>query len=243
MRLLKTTYWLAPALFTLTACGGEKSELDQLDTKLSSKDAVDPAMTAALEDQIMVDPSLSSQANDHAIRPPSEPMQTPVPVTEGTPAKIAPAATTAPAGMTLAAAPPKAQPVSTLGGLAAQQAEFSRDSFNGCGLNVQYSMEFAARLPNDLPLYPQSKVIEAAGSDDNGCKLRALTLSTAAPIRTVAQHYAKIGTQAGYRVSSKSEPDGVMVSGKRAADGGAFYVILNPIQDGTSADLVLNNGK
>jgi hypothetical protein len=216
---------IGPALLALAACGGGKSDLDQLDNKLTGKDATDPALTAALEDQIMVDPSLSSQANDKAIKPPAEPMQTPVPEAEGsTPAKAGAA-------------------VQTLGGLAAEQAEIARESFNGCGLNVQYSMDYAAKLPDDFPLYPQSRVAEAAGSDQNGCKLRALTLTAAAPLKAVAQHYAKAAAQAGYRVAAKSDPDGVMVSGKRAADGGAFYIILNAEGAGTSADLVINNGK
>jgi hypothetical protein len=33
-----------------------------------------------------------------------------------------------------------------------------------------------------------------------------------------------------------------MVSGKRVADGGAFYVVLTPVSGGTTADLVVNNG-
>ncbi len=226
MRLLNQSLLLCPLLLALAACGGDKGAIDQLDAKLATKDVTDPALTAALEDQIMVDPTLAGQANERSIRPPAEPMQTPVPQLATTPP------------------PPKVSaPVKTLGSIAAEQAEISRDSFNGCGLNVQYSMDYAARLPDDFPLYPKSQVVEAAGSDDNGCKLRALTLNTTAPLKSVAQHYARAATQAGYRVASKSDPEGVMVSGKRAADGGAFYVILNGSGDATTADLVINNGK
>jgi hypothetical protein len=213
------------ALLSLSACGDKKAELDQLDSQLAGKDSSDPALTAALEDQIMVDPTLSGQANSHAIRPPAEPMQTPVP-------------------QNMPAVPAKANaPVKTLGGLANEQAEVSRDSFNGCGLNVQYSMDYAAQLPDDMPFYPKAQVVEAAGSNDNGCKLRAVTFNAAAPVRDVARHYAGMATQAGYKVASKAEAGGVMISGRRVADGGAFYVILNGMNGGTTADLVLNNGK
>ncbi len=226
MRRHRQLVLLAPALFGLAACGGDKAQLDAMDDKLTAKSDADPALTAALEDQIMVDPSLSGQANDRSIKPPSEPMQTPIPQT-ALPAQPLPKPTA---------------PVQTLGGLAAQQAGISRDSFNGCALDVQYSMDFAAKLPADIPLYPQSQVIEAAGSNDNGCHLRALTITAAAPIKAVARHFANVATKAGYRVTSKAEPDGAVISGKRAADGGAFYVILNPVAGGTTADLVINNG-
>ena len=91
----------------LAACGSaETSELDAIDAKVGGKAEADPALTAALEDQIMVDPSLSGQANDDAIKPAKEPMQTPIPAGEGAPAA--------------------ASPGQTLGGLAAEQAEISK---------------------------------------------------------------------------------------------------------------------
>lgn len=221
MRLLTLAAGLLLAL-PLVACGGDKAELDQLDTKIGGKGDADPALTAALEDQIMVDPSLSGQANDDAIRPAAEPMQTPIPHGEG--------------GST-------AIPGQTLGGLAAEQAEISKDSFNGCALGVKYSMDYAAKLPADFPLYPKAQVNEAAGSDDNDCHLRAVTHSAPASIKELATHYAGAAARAGYRVASKAEGNGLMVSGKRAADGGAFYVILTPVSGGSTADLVINNGR
>jgi hypothetical protein len=218
-------FLLAGALaLTLAACGGsDKAALDTLDGKLTGKGEADPALTAALEDQIMVDPALSGQSNKDAIRPASQPYQAPIPATN-----IAPQSK------------PAASP--TLGSLAEQQAEIAKDSFNGCGLDVQYSADYAARLPTDLPLYPQAQVSEAAGSEQGGCKLRAVSHSTAAGLKAVAVHYASSARKAGYRVTSKIEGKGVMVSGKRAADGGAFYVILSPASGGTIADLVVNNG-
>jgi hypothetical protein len=209
---------------TLAACGGsDKAALDTLDGKLTGKGDADPALTAALEDQIMVDPALSGQANKDAIRPATQPYQAPIPASE-----------------TTQQSRPATSP--TLGGLAEQQAEIAKDSFNGCALNVQYSADYAARLPSDLPLYPQSQVSEAAGSDQGGCKLRAVSHSTTATMKAVATYYASTANKAGYRITSKVEGNGVMVSGKRVADGGAFYVVLTPVSGGTTADLVVNNG-
>jgi hypothetical protein len=224
MKRISITLLTSALAMSLAACGSSgKSELDALDGKLTGKGDTDPALTAALEDQIMVDPSLSGQANKDAIRPAAQPYQAPIPTGEGAP-QSKPAAS------------------STLGGLAEQQAEIAKDSFNGCALNVQYSADYAAKLPADLQLYPQSQVSEAAGSDQGGCKLRAVSHSTPAAMKSVATHYANSAARAGYRVTSKVDGAGVMISGKRAADGGAFYVVLTPGSGGTSADLVVNNG-
>jgi hypothetical protein len=205
----------------LFACGGGDESLNQLDNRLTSKNEIDPAIAASLEDQIMVDPALAAQANDDAIRPAREPYQSQVPAGEGRGA----------AGG------------QTLGGLAAQQAFNSRDSFNGCGLSVHYSAEYAAKLPADLPLYNGSKVIEAAGSDDNGCRLRAISASAPAELQMVGTHYVKSAKAAGYSTEVARDGKGLLISGKRAADGGAFYVVLQPGDGGTVADLVVNNGR
>jgi hypothetical protein len=210
------------ALVTLSACGSsDDAALDQIDTKIGGKNDTDPALTAALEDQIMVDPSLSSQSNEDAVRPAPQPGKTPVPAGEGL----------------------QTPSTQTLGGLASQQSDISKDAFNGCGLNVDYAMTYAAQLPADFPLMPKAQVVEAAGSNDNGCKLRAVTHNSSAAMKDVAAHYSAVATRAGYQVRAKLDGKGQVISGKRAADGGAFYVIVTPVGNGTSADLVINNGR
>jgi hypothetical protein len=207
----------------LSACGGSAdADMEAVDGKLTGKADSDPALTASLEDQILVDPSLSGKANEDAIRPASAPYQSPVPADQ--------------------AVKEVGGSSQTLGELASHQGKASKESFNGCGLNVSYSAEYAARLPADLPLPKIAQVIEAAGSDDNGCRLRAVSHSVNRPINDVAAYYSQMASKAGYRPVTAPEGTGVMVSGKRAADGGAFYVILTPVAGGTTADLVVNNG-
>src|SRR3546814_13072051 len=60
---------LAAAL-SLAACGdgSDEAELANLDQQIANE--TDPALTSALEDQIMVDPTLSQQSNHNAVRPP-----------------------------------------------------------------------------------------------------------------------------------------------------------------------------
>ncbi len=63
-------------LLLLAGCGGANdpgNSLDTLDAQLAGANATDPAVTAALQDQIMVDPTLTAQANGDAVRPPDRP--------------------------------------------------------------------------------------------------------------------------------------------------------------------------
>lgn len=62
-------------LLALAACGGgATNNLAALDNSLAGNDA-DPALTSALEDQIMVDPNLTQQAHPNQARPPETPVQ------------------------------------------------------------------------------------------------------------------------------------------------------------------------
>lgn len=205
----------------LAGCGqDEKAELNKMDKALTSKAGADPALTAALEDQIMVDPALSGQANGDSVRPANEPFQAPIPAEGDSPAAS-----------------------QSLGDLAAEQAEFARNRFNGCPLDVEYSVDWSNRLPSDLPLPRQARVTEAAGADAEGCKLRAVSFTINAPVASVVRYYQSVAQKGGFTNGVKNERAGKMVSGTRAADGASFYVIVQPAGNGSSADLVVNNGR
>ncbi|MEK6638076.1 MAG: hypothetical protein AABY88_08340 [Pseudomonadota bacterium] len=214
------------AALLLAGCGdktSDKAELDKIDAKLGGKTGADPALSGALEEPIMVDPKLASQSNEDSIRPPAEPFQAPIPLDPNAPDATG-------AGQ-------------TLGSLAEQQARLSKDKFNGCVLNVQYSMDFANRLPTDLPLYPRARVIEAAGSDAANCHLRAITYSSVATPKAMIDFYLTTARRAGYTASHSSQGNEEMVNGTRDHDGAAFYAIIQPAGAGSSVDLVANNGR
>src|SRR5687767_12031393 len=63
------------ALLALCACGGNAdNNLAAIDNDLLANGA-DPALTSALEDQILVDPNLVQQAHPNTVRPPETPIQ------------------------------------------------------------------------------------------------------------------------------------------------------------------------
>lgn len=224
MKVVRSLAVSAALALMLSACGGgdDKAELDKLDQKLGGKGNADPALTAALEDQIMVDPDLKGQANRHAVRPADQPYQAQVPPEEGS---------------------KTGAPGETLGTLAARQAQIAKDKFNGCSLDVNYSMQWANRLPADLPLPEKARVSEAAGSDHDGCSLRAVSYAAVQKPGAVAGYYLALARKAGYRADNIAEGQGMMVSGWRPGDGAAFYAILKPTDAGTEIDLVSNRGR
>lgn len=70
-------------LLALAACsGGGDNNLAEMDNSLIGNGA-DPALTSALEDQILVDPNLVQQSNPNTARPPEAPVQAQYPAAGG----------------------------------------------------------------------------------------------------------------------------------------------------------------
>lgn len=235
---------LAPALL-LAGCGKQpaaEQDLASLDAELTNGggNSRDPALTAALADQIMVDPALAQSSNDNVVRPPTRPdagavaADTPrADPTRGESLKTAPAA---------AGDCPEckaAKGALTLGALAERQADAGTAQ---CAAAVTYSAGWANRLPADLPLYPDARLSEAAGADRNGCALRVVSYATgAAADRVVDWYYTKV-TSVGYSAEHKADGGEHVLGGTR---GDAAYVVYATprVGGGTDVDLVSNAGR
>lgn len=60
----------------LAACGsGSNANLSEIDNDLLANNSADPALTSALEDQVLTDPNLTQQSGANAARPPERPIQ------------------------------------------------------------------------------------------------------------------------------------------------------------------------
>jgi len=247
--MTSTAIRLSPFLaLALAACGGGAPKNDQalnvLDKSLAGNAVnaqdVDPALAASLEDQIMVDPSLSAQANRDSVRPPAEPMRAPIPADGPASGQANGDAAT---GKLLAA--PKAVAMDapetpmTLGALASQQA---RRNGQSCGAELGYSQGWATRLPADLPLYPRARVSEAAGSDAGGC--RAVSFTSGAPLQSILDFYYTQAVRGGFTAEHRVDGAEHMLGGTRAKDEGAFIIIARArAGGGTEVDLITNNGR
>lgn len=132
---------LAGAL-ALAACGsGDDAELDRLDNQITGNEA-DPALTSALEDQIMIDPALTQQSNRNAVRPPETPTQALYPPSDGSPAARS-----------------------------ASLDDTGDGGLGGCVGEFDYDKRWAERLPASFAVYPGARLTDAAASKTGDCRV------------------------------------------------------------------------
>jgi hypothetical protein len=241
----------------IAACGG--NDADKIDGALlaaanQTGNAIanaDPALTQALSDQIMVDPSLSGQGSQAAARAADRPQTAPVPNTSlpaNTDATIASSRSVAgDSGQLLSAPAPRNAAIDapqTLAQLAVSQAQTPGSARpRACRGQLNYSMAWAARVPAEFPIYPRGQVNEAAGNDAAGCVLRVVSfISEAAPQRLLDYYYTR-ATRSGF--SAEHVKDGAEhgLGGARGRDGAAYYVMVTPLAaGGAEVDLITNFG-
>jgi hypothetical protein len=259
----RTLAWACAPLalpLALSACGPKPAadnNIDSLDAELTGNSQAanrDPAMTSALQDQIMVDPALAGQANNDAVRPPQQPYSGATPPDGMAPPKVTDAGSAGVGGSSSAGtgksapAPSGACPQCkikddsvTLGALAQRQAD-KRTA--GCAHGLQYSTSWVQRLPSDIPLYPDARVDEAAGTAGSGCSLRVVSFSTASSVQSVLDWYYGRVTAAGYSAEHQADDGQHVLGGTRDKDGAAYVIYFEKRGDGrTEVDLVANNGQ
>lgn len=206
-------------LLALAGCGGGgDNNLAEMDNSLIGNGA-DPALTSALEDQILVDPNLVQQTHPNSVRPPETPVQAQYPA-DG-------------AG---AAAGGQARQASADGGGSAGPPTPS-----ACGVNFVYGNEWANRLPAEFPAYPGGRVTEAAGADRGGCHMRVVTFTTSDPYNRVLEHYRSLADRAGFSAEQQARGGDQVLGGTRGE--AAYYLIVTPIQSGSDVALIVNNGR
>jgi hypothetical protein len=192
------------AVLTLAACDrGRDAELAKLDNQITGKDS-DPALTSALEDQILVDPALTQQSNRNAVRPPETPTQAQYPLPEQRPAQVR-----------------------RSGG------EGRTRISGGCGPELQHGTQWARKLPAPFAVYPGARLTDAAGSEAPGCQAQVVTFITGAAPERVLEHYRARAAQAGFSAQQQVRDGDHVLSGANNA-GANFYLILTPRQDGGS---------
>jgi hypothetical protein len=229
---------LAP-LALLAGCGSKRQAPTPED---------DPAMNAALQDRIMVDPDLVGQnrANAAAMLPDGSGS---IPVVDSSPEAIAAARSDAlglvggPGRMKQAPDPRKVAgslpPGSTL--TAAARAAASPGGSKDCAGQVSYTAGWAAKMPETFPVYPRGAVQEAAGTDEGVCRLRVVNFLTPVPLGDVIDFYFTRAIDAGF-ATDHALIDGENTFGGSKGDS-SFVVYAHRRDDGlTSVDLVTNGG-
>jgi hypothetical protein len=212
-------------LLALAACGqSDENALAELDNQLLANGA-DPALTSALEDQILVDPNLVQQAHPNMVRPPEAPVQAQYP-----------------AGSAAAEAGADAD-ASGAGVRRAIAATAAAEGEGGdCAAAFEYGAIWAGRLPAEFPLYPGARLTEAAGKDSDGCRVRVVAFRTGDPHGRVLEHYRRLAARAGFSAEHRQRGADHMLGGVNARTDGAFVVIVTPLERGSDVALIVNNG-
>jgi hypothetical protein len=209
-------------LAALAACSrGGDDNLAAIDKQLLANGA-DPALTSALEDQILVDPSLKQQAHPNTVRPPENPAQSQYPA-DARPGEGGAQVRRAAAGG------------SDAGGAAAPP------SAAACGGAFDYGPQWAGRMPAEFPAYPGGRITEAAGNDNGDCRMRVVTFTTADPARRVLEHYRAVAARAGYSAEQQARGTDQVLGGTRSDS--AYYLIVTPVRAGSEVALIVNNGR
>ena len=207
-------------LLLLAACGGGvDNNLAAIDNELVANGA-DPALTSALEDQLMVDNNLNQQAHPNSVRPPETPMQAQYPADARSGQSGARVRRTAASSGGAGAAPPSA---------------------SECGAPFEYGPQWAGRMPAAFPAYPGGRVTEAAGNDHGDCRMRVVAFTTADPHNRVLEHYRSLAARAGYSAEHQVRGRDQVLGGTNGES--AFYLIVTPARAGSEVALIVNNGR
>lgn len=230
MRALGPVAGLA-LLLAATACGGKDED--------KSRNGIDPAVANALEDQIMVDPNLVGQANRFGRTAPTgseAPM--PTPGTGGV--------TVAPGKLLRAPAPTQGAGTGsiTLGERAQDQAARGKRAAGDCERNFHYSASWATLLPTAFPLYPDAQVTEAAGNNDEPCRMRLVSFASKAPLQTLIDFYYTQAVRNGFTAEHQLADGEHILAGTRDKDDGVYYLSFNARKGGgTDVDMIVNHGR
>lgn len=210
----------AAASLLLPACSStpEQANLAQIDNQIATAD-IDPAVTSAIEDEILVDPALVQQSNANTVRQPERPLQAPYPIEK-----------------TGRAGAPMNQASGAAAGPDAPMA-------GGCGVPFQYGAEWAERLPPEFPAYPGGRVTEAAGSDRGNCHVRVVTFATDHAFAQVLDYYRGVASRAGFDAEHEVRGGDHVLGGINPRNDGAYLVIVTPEGNGSKVALIVNNGR
>ncbi|MFC4256087.1 hypothetical protein GRI97_11840 [Altererythrobacter xixiisoli] len=108
-----------------------------------------------------------------------------------------------------------------------------------CAARVQYTMDWAARLPVAFPVFPRGAVQEAAGTDAEGCRLRVVNFKAPVPPAEVMDFYYTRAAASGFSTQRVLQDGDDVLAGTKARS--SFVIYVRPLPSGgADIDLVTN---
>jgi len=227
-------FFILSAAISLAACQqrSPNSELANLDNQIIANET-DPALTSALEDQILVDPALTQQSNKNAVRPAESPTQAEYPL---------PSNAAQSEGGAAARSRPGPSRQTSARAQTAGAADISTGGGADCRSGLEYARVWASRLPSAFAVYPGARLTEAAGNDRGDCRSRIVTFTTNTPPQRVLEHYRLRAAGAGYSAEHQMRQGDHILAGTAGQSDNAFYLILTPLRGGGSDVALITSG-
>lgn len=235
---------LGAACLLLSACEQEADGAGSL-----VAEHTDPLMSAALADQIMVDPDMvgrngANQAASFVATDGALPQPDGGPEAARAARDEALALIGGSAALRRAPQPERIEgelPPEAALSVAARAAAATGGGARDCAALAQFSAAWAARLPDGFPVYPRGAVHEAAGTDQGRCHLRVVNFTTPVSLPDVLDFYYTRAMAEGFVVQAIMQGEDHVLGGVR--QGRSFMVFARAAAAGqTSVDLVTTGG-
>lgn len=122
---------------------------------------------------------------------------------------------------------------------AAQRARAIKGPGRDCAAKADYALSWSLQLPQALPIYPRGHLLEAAGSNTDGCKLRVVRFVTPVEAKALVDFYHARARTAGFVMRIRADETTHQLTGSKG--GAEFAVQARQRDDGlTEADIVTN---
>ena len=158
----------------------------------------DPAVAQAVIAPLLTDPDLVSLDNRFAVMSDPGPLDASLPPDDFAVETIASARAEAAVLMAGANAPAVAAGSVCAGCDGALLAERARVLGADCAAAFDEDLEWALRLPDDLPIYPKAHLREAVGHEGGRCPLRGASFTAPVPAEQILVFYRTMATKAGF---------------------------------------------
>ena len=240
----------------LAACSQEEAP-----EQIVLQDNSDPLMSAALADQIMVDPDMINRnganraasfgAADGSVPHPDSGSDAVFAAREEAVALVGgrQAMLSAPQPERVEGELPPEAALSVAARAASARAASSVSGADDCAAQAEFSAIWAARMPVSFPVYPRGAVHEAAGTDAGDCHLRVVNFTTPVPLAEVMDFYFTRASRDGFTVQRIVQDGEDILGGTLASaqsetgEEQSFMVFARIQSDGmTSVDLVTTGG-